>query len=86
MFHAAQAALAYAGAAPPKTHSGIRSLFAQRLVRTGRLPASLSAALATAAELREKGDYDVYANVAEEEVVELVAQAAGFLAEVQGLG
>ena len=42
MFHAVQAALSQTGARPPKTHKGVRTLFARHVVATKKVPRTLS--------------------------------------------
>jgi len=85
MFYAVQAALVQMEVRMPKTHSGAINLFGRYYIRTERLDKRLATDLRQAYNLRQKSDYEVYAEVGEEQVKEVVENAEAFVREVKRL-
>jgi len=79
MFHASRAALHMDSLELPKTHAGLRNLFGQHFLITDKLPKDLGKWLSQAFRLRQRGDYEVHAEIEEERVQETIANAENFL-------
>ena len=79
MFHAARAALHTESAVLPKSHAGLRNLFGQHFLVSGKLSKDLGQWLGQAFRLRQQGDYEVHADVSEEAAEEAVVNAEQFL-------
>ena len=80
MFHTVQAALASEGLTRPKRHGGAFTLSGKHYVRTGRVARTLFKDLQDAYSLRQQSDYEVYAAVAEDRVVQAVVRAGEVVA------
>jgi len=78
MYHAAKACLILEGSSP-KTHEGVISEFGRLFVLTGKVDAGLGRALSAAKEDREDSDYEVYAEIDEEEAERVLKEAQNFL-------
>lgn len=85
MFHAAVAALASASNEIPKTHSGTISLFGRHYIRTGRISRQFARDLQNAYNLRQKMDYEAYAEIGDQQARESVERAQVFVAAVRRL-
>lgn len=72
MFYAVRAALVAARVRMPKTHRGTINLFSTHYVRAGKVDTQFATDLQDAFDLRYQSDYEVYANVGEEQVREAV--------------
>ena len=89
-FHAARALLFSLGL-QARSHEGVRHLFNEHFLRTGRLPLSLSRALARMESTREEADYEGAAIVTEEdargqvEVARMFVDAANSLLKAGGM-
>jgi uncharacterized protein (UPF0332 family) len=82
VFYAANALLATLGEARGK-HSGVISVFRQRFIKTGELPAALSEIYGDLMNSRQSADYDINRRVELETARELLAKARTFVAEVE---
>lgn len=85
MFHAVMAALADANLRLPKTHSGAISLFGRHYIRTGKMNRQFARDLRDAYNLRQQSDYEIFAEVGDEQVRVTVGKAEAFVAEVKRL-
>ena len=83
MFHAAKALL-FSRNLIPKTHRGTITLFSE-LVKKGVIGIELADMLRRAFDMRQKGDYEVYAVFGREEVEDLIKNAEGFVKEIKRL-
>lgn len=83
MFHAAQAAVSQEVARLPRSHKGLRTLFAQHFVGTNRVPRALSRDLTFAFELRQASSYEVSAEFGEGVVKETVERAEDFIVTIR---
>jgi len=77
-FYAASAALQSTGL-ETKTHRGLRSLFAEHFVQTGRMVPEDAAILAKAFAVRQDADYDDGALLTEELVEATIGDVARFV-------
>lgn len=82
MFYAVLALLVYEPYASSK-HSGVLAYFNKRFVKEGFFPTSLGRSLNRAFELRQRGDYREYFELAKEQVEPLMAEAAQFIESVR---
>lgn len=62
----------------PKTHHGVQAKFSELYIKSGRLPGELSAWAIRAAELRQSADYDLSADLSEEEIRDALLNAMEF--------
>lgn len=62
----------------PKTHKGVQQKFGELFVKTGRFPVETAKWVGDAFNLRQFGDYDLEATIAEDEAQQLVQQAHQF--------
>lgn len=85
MFYAAHAALAAAKVNAPRTHGGLVNVFGKEFVTTGKVSRELAKDLQEAYDLRQQSDYQLYYEVGEDEVAEVVATARAFVDEVRNL-
>ena len=85
MFHAAHAALALKGVEEPKTHKGLMTQFGSEIIKAGHIDKDLARTLWDAYDMRQKGDYDIYADFGEERVKELINRAREFIRAIRGL-
>ena len=85
MFYAVMATLADARLRPPKTHSGAISLFGRHYIRTGKMGRQSARDLLDAYNLRQQSDYEIFAEVGDEQVRVTVGRAEVFVAEIKGL-
>ena len=83
-FNAAKAVLLLLGSRP-RTHEGLRSEFALRVVRAGLADRRLGRILSKLAEAREEGDYSPVFLLDEGEVRELVDSAREFVSAMEDL-
>ena len=85
MFHVAMAALAGVTPRLPKTHRGTISLFGRHYIQTGRLGIQFARDLQDANHLRQQSDYEISAELGEEQARETVEKAEAFVLEVKHL-
>ncbi len=85
MFYGAHGALAMERVEAPRTHGGTIQLFNRHVVGTGKLDDSFSRSLQDAYDLRRLSDYEIFANVGEGQVEEVVRDAGAFLAAIEEL-
>jgi len=84
MFHAAKAIL-FSKGIKTRTHKGTISLFGEHIVKKGILGEEYADALRKASDLRQKSDYELYAEPDEELVKETVNTAEKFIEKVKKL-
>lgn len=82
MFYAILALLIFEPYASSK-HSGILSYFNRRFIKDGHLPESLGRAVNKAFELRQRGDYREFFELAPEQVQPLIDDAGIFIRKVR---
>jgi len=82
MFSAARALLA-TKKLDSRKHSGIISLFNQHFVKTGLIARDCGRMLLAAREARERGDYEDFLEVSQEEATSQLAESTRFIAEVE---
>ncbi|MGZ9204936.1 MAG: HEPN domain-containing protein [Nitrospira sp.] len=82
ILHAARAALLAEGVTVT-SHRGVRRLFGQHLIKTGKLPSSLAEVLADEQDDRILADYDVLFEPELDRVQKRVADAGEFLVAVK---
>lgn len=82
VFYAANALLATLGEARSK-HSGVISVFRQRFIKTGELPAELSEIYGDLMNSRQSGDYDLNTRIEMETARELLEKARRFVDEME---
>ena len=80
MYHAVRALLTNKGIPLPKTHSGLRSVFGDKLVKSGKVPRRFYKSLARGAQLREEATYTIYAKHGPDVTKVLVEEAEEFVA------
>jgi uncharacterized protein (UPF0332 family) len=66
-----------------KTHQGTMIKFHELFIKTGKLPVNLGKMLNETFEKRQFGDYDVDANIREEEAKEVLENARIFMNEIK---
>jgi uncharacterized protein (UPF0332 family) len=84
MFHTARALLFSKGMSA-KTHRGTISLFSEKIVKQGILHEEFADMLRKAFDLRQKSDYELYAELSVELVKEVIKNAEKFIAKVKEL-
>jgi len=84
MFHTARALLFSKGMSA-KTHRGTISLFGEKIVKQGILHEEFADMLRKAFDLRQKSDYELYAELSVELVKEVIKNAEKFIAKVKEL-
>lgn len=62
-----------------KTHSGVHSLFSQKLIKTRRLPTQLARDLEALFAIRQKADYDIETTLRYRDADETLEKAERFL-------
>ena len=65
----------------PKTHEGVRSMFALHFVKTGIFSPTASRSLSDLKGARESGDYDFFSGISKEEATDFLSDAKKFVAE-----
>lgn len=85
MFYAVRAALASTGVERPRTHKGAINLFSRHWVRTRKVDKVFAGDLQDAFDLRQKGDYDVYAVLGGEVVSNMIEKAKAFVLAFKGI-
>jgi len=83
-FYAVSALLLTEGQSSPK-HSGVRSLFDQLWIATGRLPKDMGRFYRRLFDARQRGDYDDLITFDPAEVRSWIDTAAGFLERISGV-
>ncbi len=78
VFHAAEAVL-YSKRIRTKTHSGLRLLFGEHIVKPGLMDKEYADILRDAFSARQLSDYEVYAEIGPAEVAALIGKAERFL-------
>jgi uncharacterized protein (UPF0332 family) len=63
-------------------HTGIRSLFNEHFVKTGRVPVKLGQFYSRMYDFRQKGDYGDFVEFEKEKVKEWLDQASAFIDEM----
>jgi uncharacterized protein (UPF0332 family) len=66
-------------------HTGIRSLFNEHFVKTGRVPVKLGRFYSTIYDFRQKGDYGDFVEFEKEKVKEWLDQASAFIDEMDAI-
>jgi len=84
MFHAARAIL-FSKGVKAKTHRGTISLFGEKIVKEGVLRREFADMLRKALDLRQKSDYELYAELNEELVEEVIKNAGKFVEKIKEL-
>ncbi len=84
MFHAARAIL-FSKGMKAKTHRGTISLFSEKIVKEGVLNREFADMLRKALDLRQKSDYELYAELNEELVEEVIKNAGKFVEKIKEL-
>lgn len=84
MFHAAKAIL-FTKAVKAKTHRGTISQFGKHLVKKGSLSEEYADMLRKAFDLRQKSDYELYAELDKETVEETLNNAEKFVEKIKEL-
>ena len=82
MYHAARALLLTKHISP-KTHGGVIAKFGLEFVKNDLIEKYYSKALAKGKDVREIADYDVIAEISEEEAESIVEDAEGFLERIK---
>lgn len=82
MFHAARAIL-FSKGAKAKTHRGTISLFGENIVKKGILSEEFADMLRKSFDLRQKSDYELYAELNEELVKEIIKNAEKFIQKIK---
>lgn len=82
MLHAAKALLFNMGFRP-KTHKGTISMLGEHVVNEGIMDEEYADAIRKAFDLRQKSDYEPYAEIDEELVVEAIENAERFIERVK---
>ena len=82
MFHAARAIL-FSKGITAKTHRGTISLFGENMVKKGILSEEFADMLRKAFDLRQKSDYEIYAELNEELVEEVIKNAKKFIEKIK---
>ena len=83
-FYAASAAIASEREAP-RSHKGVRTLFLDLFVRTGRFDADLGRILAYAEQRRNRADYDAFSVFDANATRDLIGDAERFVAAVESM-
>jgi len=84
MFHAARALL-FSKGMNAKTHKGTISLFGEKIVKQGIMSEEYADMLRKAFDLRQKSDYEIYAETSVELVKGVIKNAAQFIERVKEL-
>lgn len=84
MFHATKAIL-FSKGVKAKTHRGTISLFGEHIVKRGALSDEYADMLRKAFDLRQKSDYEIYAELEEELVKKTVNYAEKFIEKTKEL-
>ena len=82
MFHAARAIL-YQKGIKPKTHSGVRVMLSQHVVKEGIVSKELEKSLSKAYDMRQLSDYEVDAEFGKEAVEDVVNKAESFISQIE---
>jgi hypothetical protein len=82
VFHGARALLFSAGI-EPRSHRGVASLLGEHFVKPGRLTPDTGRLVARMQRDREDADYDTGAVFTDAQAQAMIADAGGFLAEVE---
>ena len=83
-FYAVNALLIQHGLAA-KTHSGVKVLFAQHFIKTGKMPVSAGDLFALLFDSRQESDYQDFVEISEEFAFELIPKVSEFLALAEEL-
>jgi len=84
MFHATRALL-FSNGVNAKTHKGAISLFGEKIVKQGIMSEEYADMLRKAFDLRQKSDYEIFAETSVELVKEVVKNAEQFIGRVKEL-
>jgi len=84
MFHATRALL-FSKGVNAKTHKGAISLFGEKIVKQGIMSEEYADMLRKAFDLRQKSDYEIYAETSVELVKEVIKNAEQFIKRVKEL-
>jgi uncharacterized protein (UPF0332 family) len=82
MFHAASAVLLAEGVTV-ESHSGLKTMFGLRLIKTGKIDKYYAKTLDKLKDERENGDYDIFTSFDREDAEKDVREAEIFLAEMK---
>ena len=67
------------------THDGLLTLFGLHFVKTGKVSSELGAFLSRMEQLREKGDYNCYYSITEEEIETIIGPTKELIKKVEEL-
>jgi len=84
MFHATRALL-FSKGVNAKTHKGAISLFGEKIVKQGIMSEEYADMLRKAFDLRQKSDYEIYAETSVELVKEVIKNAEQFIEKAKEL-
>ena len=84
MFYAAEALLFFEGLSV-SSHRAVISAFAQRYVKTKKLPAEMHQWLREGFEKRQVGDYEFRTSIGDADVNDMKSKAENFLARIETL-
>jgi len=84
MFHATRALL-FSRGMNAKTHKGVISLFGEKIVKQGIMSEEYADMLRKAFDLRQKSDYEIFAETSAELVKEAIKNAEQFIERVKEL-
>jgi len=84
MFHATRTLL-FSKGVNAKTHKGAISLFGEKIVKQGIMSEEYADMLRKAFDLRQKSDYEIYAETSVELVKEVIENAEQFIERVKEL-
>jgi len=84
MFHATRALL-FSKGVNAKTHKGAISLFGEKIVKQGIMSEEYADMLRKAFDLRQRSDYEIYAETSVELVKEVIKNAEQFIERVKEL-
>jgi len=84
MFHATRALL-FSYGINAKTHKGVISLLGEKIVKQGIMSEEYADMLRKAFDLRQKSDYEIYAEISVELVKEVIKNAEQFIERVKEL-
>lgn len=62
-----------------KTHQGVRAKFSETFIKTSLLPVEVSDDIALLFKCRQEADYDLEADISEDDAIELIEKAASIL-------
>jgi hypothetical protein len=82
VFHAANAVLLTEGM-NAESHSGLKTLFGLRFIKTGKIDRKYGRILNKLKDERENGDYDIFTDFDLQDTEEMIEEAEEFVAEMK---